>query len=153
MTRFAVGTEVPVDRTRAQIDDLLRKHHASAFASAWDGASSLVQFELRKRWIRFVITMPKLEEFRRGGERRLRVRTTEQTQRAWEQACRERWRALLLVIRAKLEAVESGIATVEQEFLAWMVTADGQTVGAKLLGDIDKTLHRGTLMLTAGGAS
>lgn len=153
MTRFAAGTEVPVERTRAQIEDLLRKHHASAFASAWDGTSSVVQFELRKRWIRFVVTMPKVEDFRRSGERRVRVRTADQTERAWEQACRERWRALLLVIRAKLESVESGIASVEQEFLAWMVTADGQTVGSKLLGDIDKQLHRGPLLLLAGGAS
>jgi excisionase family DNA binding protein len=35
--------------------------------------------------------------------------------RHWEQACKARWRALLLVIRAKLEAVACGISTVEDE--------------------------------------
>ena len=41
------------------------------------------------------------------------------------QACRQRWRALLLIIRAKLEAVESGITTLESEFLANIVLPDG----------------------------
>lgn len=48
---------------------------------------------------------------------------------AWEQGCRQRWRALALVIKAKLEAVESGITTFEEEFLAHIVMPDGMTVG------------------------
>ena len=47
----------------------------------------------------------------------------------WQQACRQRWRALALVIKAKLEAVETGIATFEQEFLAYIVLPNGQSVG------------------------
>ncbi len=39
-----------------------------------------------------------------------------------------RGRALLLVIKAKLESVESGIETLEQAFLAHVVMANGQTV-------------------------
>ena len=46
-------------------------------------------------------------------------------QAAWEQVCRQRWRALLLIIRAKLEAVASGITTLENEFLANIVLPDG----------------------------
>jgi hypothetical protein len=48
-------------------------------------------------------------------------RTETQAQRAWEQAVRQRWRALVLVIKAKLEAVESGITSFEDEFLAHTV--------------------------------
>jgi hypothetical protein len=40
-----------------------------------------------------------------------------------------RWRCLALVIKAKLEAVESGITTFEDEFLAHIMMPDGQTVG------------------------
>lgn len=47
----------------------------------------------------------------------------------WEQACRQKWRALALVVKAKLEAVESGISEFEEEFLAHIVLPDGQTVG------------------------
>ncbi len=47
----------------------------------------------------------------------------------WEQACRQRWRALALVIKAKLEAVSAGISVFEDEFLANIVLPDGQLVG------------------------
>ena len=40
----------------------------------------------------------------------------------------ERWRALALVIKAKLEAVECGIAEFEAEFLAYTLLPDGSTV-------------------------
>lgn len=50
--------------------------------------------------------------------------------RRLEQAERQRWRALLLVLKAKLEAVESGIAIFESEFLANIVIdRAGHTVG------------------------
>lgn len=44
------------------------------------------------------------------------------------QAERQRWRALFLVIKAKLESVESRIATFEEEFLAHIVLPDDRTV-------------------------
>ena len=56
-------------------------------------------------------------------------RTAADQQSAWEQACRQRWRALLLIIRAKLEAAEAGISTLETEFLANIVLPDGRTAG------------------------
>jgi hypothetical protein len=39
-----------------------------------------------------------------------------------------RWRALCLVIKAKLEAVQSGISEFEDEFLANIVLPTGETV-------------------------
>ena len=43
---------------------------------------------------------------------------------------RQKWRALALVIKAKLEAVESGIAVFEDEFMAYIVLPGGEeTVG------------------------
>ena len=48
---------------------------------------------------------------------------------AWEQAWQQRCRALLLIIRAKLKAVESGITTLESEFLANITLPDGGTMG------------------------
>lgn len=42
---------------------------------------------------------------------------------------RQRWRALLLTVKAKLEAVECGISTLEQEFLAFIVLPNSMTLG------------------------
>lgn len=56
------------------------------------------------------------------------LRTDQAALAEWEQACRQRWRALALVIKAKLEAVESGISEFEDEFMANIVMPDGKTV-------------------------
>src|SRR5690606_38687520 len=57
-----------------------------------------------------------------------RPRTTTAAVQAYEDEVRRRWRSLLLVVKAKLTAVADGISTLEREFLADMVTADGRTV-------------------------
>lgn len=51
----------------------------------------------------------------------------------WQQACRQRWRALALCIKAKLEAVECGIVSFEQEFLAHFQMPDGRTIGDHII--------------------
>lgn len=51
----------------------------------------------------------------------------------WEKACRQRWRALALCIKAKLEAVECGITTFESEFLAHIVLPNGETMADRAL--------------------
>ena len=62
--------------------------------------------------------------------------------------------ALLLIIRAKLEAVESGITTLESEFLANLVLPDGGTVGDWLAPQIDEAYATGKMppMLQAATA-
>lgn len=50
---------------------------------------------------------------------------------------RRRWRAPALVIKAKLEAVESGIRTFDEEFVADTVLPDGRTVAQWLLPQVD----------------
>lgn len=46
----------------------------------------------------------------------------------WEQACRQKWRALALLVKAKLEAVDAKISSVEEAFFADIVMPDGRTV-------------------------
>jgi hypothetical protein len=58
---------------------------------------------------------------------------------------RQRWRALSLVIKAKLESVESGIATIEQEFLANIVTPGGQTMAELLVPQLGEMRKQGRL--------
>ncbi|MDD3798409.1 MAG: hypothetical protein PHE36_04435 [Novosphingobium sp.] len=52
--------------------------------------------------------------------------------REWEQACRQRWRALALVIKAKLEAIDSGISEFDDEFMAHIVLPNGRTVSEEV---------------------
>ena len=76
--------------------------------------------------------------------RRIR-RSPEQVDAAWEQACRARWRALYLIIKAKLEAIESGISTVEHEFLSDVVVPNGQTVGAFMAPQLEAAYTTGRM--------
>jgi hypothetical protein len=55
-------------------------------------------------------------------------RTPQGIAKAVAQEERTRWRSLLLVIKAKLEAIESGIASFEDEFLAHTLLPNQQTV-------------------------
>lgn len=49
-----------------------------------------------------------------------------------DQAHRQRWRALLLFVRAALEAVEQGAFRLEEALIPWAITPRGNTVGAEL---------------------
>ena len=55
----------------------------------------------------------------------------------------QRWRALLLVVKAKLEAVEAEIATFEEEFLPHIVLPNGRTVGEMALPEIERAYQGG----------
>lgn len=57
---------------------------------------------------------------------------------------RQRWRVLLLVIKAKLEAVESGISTIREEFLAYVMTPGG-TLGKRLIPQLDGIAKSGNI--------
>jgi len=59
--------------------------------------------------------------------------------RNWEQGCRQRWRALCLAIKAKLETVESGISHFEDEFLSQIVDAIAKkTVGELIRPELEQ---------------
>ena len=69
----------------------------------------------------------------------------EAIENAYEQAVRQRWRALALVIKAKLEAVESGITVFDKEFMAHIVLPDGKTVGEHMLPQIESSYETGSM--------
>ena len=112
---YASETEVTVEKTKTQIEKLLMDFEASAFMSGTTSGQSVIMFEMAERKVKFVLPLPLRESFN--------------TQKQYEQACRTRWRALYLALRAKLEMAATGITTFEDEFLSHIVMPDGQTVG------------------------
>lgn len=130
MSRYASDTSVSSERSRAEIEATLRRYKADAFGYLTERDSAVVMFRMAGRHIKFILPMPdpESEEFTRTPTKR-DLRSAAAAEAAWEQACRQRWRALALVIKAKLEAVSAGITTVEDEFLAHTVLPDGSTVG------------------------
>ncbi len=78
--------------------------------------------------------------------------TNTEARGAYEQAGRQRWRALALVIKAKLEAVESGVETFEDAFLSHIVLPGGGTIGRWLKPQLQEAYVGGKMppLLGAG---
>lgn len=133
MTQYASRTETPVEKSKADIEKVLVKYGASAFGYSWEHRRAVVQFKAHDRFIRLFLPLPdpdsdQIRYIHRNGRNTYTARADEPRRKAYEQAQRQVWRALLLVIKAKLEAVDAGITTFEDEFLAHVVLPNGQTV-------------------------
>lgn len=144
MPRYATETTVPIERSKAEIEAMVSRYGATEYVSGWRATDHYIGFRLRELLIRFVLPIPPKNDkrFTHRVVRKQNVRATEQqSERAWEQECRSRWRALNLVVRAKLEAVECGISTLEKEFMAFIVVPGtdstiGDFVVDRMLPDI-----------------
>ncbi|RJP53598.1 MAG: hypothetical protein C4583_04230 [Anaerolineaceae bacterium] len=143
MAVYANQTSVSPDRSRAEIERTLQRYGATGFMYGWSERGAVIGFMLNGRQYRAVLEIPARDAFRKSE--RGRSRTVTQMSNAHEQALRQRWRALALVIKAKLEAVNSNISTVETEFLPWMVLPNGQTVGQWMMPQLDAIYQSGKM--------
>lgn len=151
MAKFADSTSVSVSKSRTEIEVLILRYGATATAFMNGPDHSIVAFEAKGRRVMFTLPLPGRNEkrfthMRTSAHNTFKERTVEQSATAWEQACRQRWRALALVIKAKLEAVESGITTFEDEFLAHIVMPDGQTVSTHIKPRIAEAYADGKML-------
>lgn len=144
MSRYASGTSVPVDRSKAEIEKTLERYGADQFAYGSTSGSAMIGFRVHGRSVRMTLTLPKRDapDFRRTDQGRARSESAGQV--LYEQAVRQRWRALALVVKAKLEAVESGIATFDDEWLAYMVLPGGRTVSETIAPQLELAYAEGS---------
>lgn len=154
MTRYAENTSVASDKSRAEIERTLARYGARSFMYGWDETRAIVGFIANDRQVRFLLPMPDRDarEFTHTPAKQLR-RTPPQAEEAYEQAVRQRWRALALVIKAKLEAVEAGIVTFDEEFAMHFLLPNGQTVGEWVTPQIDQVYATSSMpaLLPGGG--
>lgn len=174
-TRFAEGTSVPVEKSRAEIETLLKRHGAGAFMTATDADHGVSQigFRMGGSLFRIEVRQPRPEEAPPASRqelsndpRAIKARnryTTEQERARKEQERRlkwaegeekRRWRAQLLLVKAKLETIATGSTTAEREFLADMVLPGGKTVSNHLAPQLSSWIAKGKpmpFMLGDGG--
>lgn len=151
MTRYAAKTTVSVGKSKAEIEEILRRYGASEFAYASGQDRAMVGFIIDTHRIKIAMTMPSPQDFALTETGRERTKTVIQTE--WERACRQRWRALALVIKAKLEAVECGITSMQDEFLAYTVLPSGKTIGEMVSPAMSKILTTGEIPSLLPGKS
>lgn len=152
--RYAADTSVSSEASRVEIERTLTRYGATAFAYGWDRNAAMVEFVAVGRRIRFVVPLPDPADPSITHTPVTKERRSPENQRkAYEQASRQRWRALALVIKAKLEAVDAKISEFEDEFLAHVVLPDGSTVGETIRPQIAKAyeVEAGSVALSALG--
>lgn len=154
MTRYAESTSVASDKSRAEIERTLARYGARSFMYGWDETRAVVGFIANDRQVRFLLPMPDRDarEFTHTPAKQLQ-RTPTQAEEAYEQAVRQRWRALALVIKAKLEAVEADIVTFDEEFAMHFLLPNGQTVGEWVTPQIEQAYATSSMpaLLPGGG--
>ena len=153
---YAENTSVSVEKSKAEIEKLLLRYGAGQFMNGWDSNRAIIAFSLQERQVRFILPLPNKDDPKfKFTEARKHKRRPEQAYAAWEQACRQAWRALALCIKAKLEACESGITTFEDEFMAHIVLPNKETVGQWMKPQIEESYRTANmpplLMLVDGG--
>jgi hypothetical protein len=144
MSRYAEGTSVNSSASRVEIERTLTRYGATSFAYGWQDGQAAIGFVADGKQIRFVLPLPSRDERRfthtpAKGTRR----SPQQAEAAYEQAVRQSWRALALVIKAKLEAVAAGIVTFEEEFFAHIVLPSGETVFEQAAPAVEHALLTG----------
>jgi hypothetical protein len=145
---YAEGTSVSVAKSRMELDQLLQKSGAAQRGFADDDSRGLavIWFTLKERQYRLEVPLPKMTDdavkyvWRRGSKY---LRGADQARAAHEQLCRTRWRAIVLLIKAKLEAIEIGLSTPEREFLADLLLPDGRRLHQALTPQIAETYATG----------
>lgn len=141
---YAADTSTSVEKTRAELENVIRKFGADAFAYAMDGKQAMIQFRAKGKQVRFVLPLPNPDE-RRFTQSSTGPRASDVAYAKWEQGCRAAWRALFLVVKAKLVAVESSIVAFDSEFMAYIVLPNGRTAGEEILPMIDEAYSTGRM--------
>lgn len=105
MGRYAQNTVVSSEESKMEIERTLRRYGAAEFVQGWDSDKAIIMFRMENRRIRFYLPMPDKQECCKTATGR--TRSNEYAiEQAWEQAQRQRWRALTLAIKAKLELLK-----------------------------------------------
>lgn len=142
---YAERTEVSPEKSRNEIERILSRYGASSFAYGNTPDRGVVMFEANNRRVRFEVPLPNREDKAIKLDRQGYLLSDRQRAERYEQAVRQRWRALCLTIKAKLEAVDSKIVTFEQEFGMHIVLPNGRTVFQEVQPAIDRAYESGSM--------
>ncbi len=125
MSKYAKDTKVPADRSRAEVEQILKRYGASHFGYATMPGVVMLAFESKGRRVRFKVPVPDPEKNAQGH--------------------RQKWRAVVLAIKSKLESVESGIEQFDEAFMAQIVLPDGRTMAEFAQPQIAKAYTSGVM--------
>lgn len=136
MSRYAEGTTVPVEKSRAEMVGTLGRFGVRKFGWDMQDDADILMFEITGKSYRMAILRPSPDDVPYNP----RVDKKILLEREWMR----RWRANATMLKMRLEFAESGDSTAEVELLPYLLLRDGTTLGQAVLGD------KIPLMLAAG---
>ena len=142
--RFAEGTSVSVESSRGEITGILAKHGVQRMGWTTEPDADTLYFELGKHKYRFRIEKPTAESMRARDSHLYTYPHNVDWKTKTEAEWRRRWRANVLLLKAKLEFADGEASTVIRELLPYALLADGRTLEeAVLAGDTIPLLGAG----------
>ncbi len=124
-------TSIDAGKTVREIQQMLAAAHASSLMIDYElGQPSALSFQLRSGEQVLSFRLPCSWEGVLACLKR--DKTTPQRLKSADQAKRVAWRVLRDWLRAQLSLVEAGNSTIQEVFVPWMITNDGQTVATRL---------------------
>ncbi len=143
MARYAENTKVSVESSRGELSGILTKHGVQRQGFTSEPHADSMFFELGGQSYRITMTKPTTAELeKRDGRQYVYPHNVDWAGKV-DQEWRRRWRAAVLLLKAKLEFIDSGDTTLDRELMAYRVLADGRTLEEALIED-------GNHLLTAG---
>lgn len=147
--KYAADTQVSSEKSIMEIRRTLTRYGASAFMFGEDSSAhkAIISFKMREKFFKLSVPLPDRQA--RGithTPSRGTLRSPQAQEDAFEQAVRQRWRAIALLIKALLEANESGLETlVEMILQSLILLPDGQTVGEWMQPQIERAYLEGKM--------
>ncbi len=146
MTKYAENTSVSSEGSRAEIERNLTRFGADSFLYGWEGTKAMVMFRYNGKQLKFTLDLPDRNsaEFTHTPARGTK-RSDKVQEKAYEQAVKQKWRSLSLLIKAQLVAVEDGIKVFEEAFFGNIMLPDGQTVSEHMIPQIEEVYATGKM--------
>lgn len=120
---YAADTKVPVERSRREITGILATHGVERMGWTTGPEGDDLLFELNGRRYRLSIRKPTTSDVMRLFPNH------RDTDAKLAQEWRRRWRANVLLIKAKLEFADGDLSSPERELMPYLLTAEGNVLG------------------------
>lgn len=153
MTRYARDTTVSTERSIGELKKIVQNYGGGDFAYIEKTDLAMVAFKINERTLQFKIDLPAKDDRKyTHTEARGNERPQSDAHRLWEKDCRQKWRVLVLLVKATFEAIDNGLMSFDQAFMSSIVLNNGHTLSDTFLPQLDKVISTGKmpLAITAG---
>jgi hypothetical protein len=143
---YAQNTKVDVSASIAEIQSITERYGADQFMFGTTETQGFVGFRVNGRMVKYILPLPKKDERRLRITEAGRERTSpDSILNEWKREVRRCWRSLALLIKANLDAVQTGIITFDLAFLGAIMLPNGSTVGAWMEPQVEEMYASGKM--------